>query len=74
MPDRTVRRAHRGGRPSADAAPRSWPAAHISPATASHHATALGNARLITTRREGKAALHTVTSLGLALLGQSPLI
>jgi DNA-binding transcriptional ArsR family regulator len=47
---------------------------HISPATASHHATALRNARLITTRREGKVALHTVTSLGLALLGKSPLI
>ncbi|MBO4258230.1 ArsR/SmtB family transcription factor [Streptomyces griseorubiginosus] len=44
---------------------------HISPATASHHATALRNARLITTRREGKAVLHTVTSLGIALLGYS---
>lgn len=47
---------------------------HISPATASHHATALRNARLITTRREGKAVLHTVTSLGVALLGQGPLV
>ncbi|MEV7739516.1 winged helix-turn-helix domain-containing protein [Streptomyces sp. NPDC088921] len=44
---------------------------HISPATASHHATTLRNARLITTRREGKTALHTVTALGLTLLGQS---
>ncbi|MEU9391994.1 winged helix-turn-helix domain-containing protein [Streptomyces sp. NPDC048324] len=40
----------------------------ISPATASHHATVLRNARLITTRREGRAVLHTITSLGLALL------
>ncbi|MFC8350150.1 ArsR/SmtB family transcription factor [Streptomyces sp. NPDC057280] len=44
---------------------------HISPATASHHATTLRNARLISTRREGKAVLHTVTSLGIALLEQS---
>ncbi|GAB3001730.1 winged helix-turn-helix domain-containing protein [Streptomyces pseudoechinosporeus] len=47
---------------------------NISPATASHHATALRNAHLVTTRREGKAVLHTVTSLGIALLGQSPLV
>ncbi|MFI8231195.1 ArsR/SmtB family transcription factor [Streptomyces sp. NPDC085900] len=40
----------------------------ISPATASHHATVLRNARLIATRREGRAVLHTITSLGLALL------
>ncbi|WP_313905436.1 helix-turn-helix domain-containing protein [Streptomyces sp. SLBN-31] len=40
----------------------------MSPATASHHATVLRNARLITTRREGRAVLHTITSLGLALL------
>lgn len=38
------------------------------PATASHHAAVLRNARLITTRREGRAVLHTITSLGLALL------
>jgi len=44
---------------------------HISPATASHHATVLRNARLIATRREGKAVHHTVTSLGIALLEQS---
>lgn len=44
---------------------------NISPATASHHATVLRNAHLITTRHEGKAVLHTVTSLGIALLGQS---
>lgn len=36
----------------------------------SHHATVLRGARLITTRREGKAVLHTATSLGLALLGR----
>ncbi|MEV8321501.1 winged helix-turn-helix domain-containing protein [Streptomyces sp. NPDC059900] len=45
---------------------------NISPATASHHATVLRNARLVTTHREGKAVLHTITSLGIALLGRSP--
>jgi len=43
---------------------------NISPATASHHATVLRNAHLVTTRREGKAVLHAVTSLGIALLEQ----
>lgn len=43
---------------------------NISPATASHHATVLRNARLITTRQTGKAVLHTVTSLGTDLLEQ----
>ncbi|MDT7847647.1 ArsR/SmtB family transcription factor, partial [Streptomyces justiciae] len=43
---------------------------NISPATASHHTTVLRNAHLITTRREGKAVLHTLTSLGIALLEQ----
>jgi DNA-binding transcriptional ArsR family regulator len=41
----------------------------ISPASASEHATVLRNAGLITTVRYGKAALHTVTPLGAALLG-----
>ena len=45
---------------------------NISLATASHHAAVLRNAHLVTTRREGKAVLHTVTSLGIALLGRSP--
>ncbi|WP_405634742.1 helix-turn-helix domain-containing protein [Streptomyces sp. NBC_01178] len=44
----------------------------ISPATATHHTAALRNARLLATRREGRAAVHTVTSLGLALLGGRP--
>ncbi|MET7698635.1 winged helix-turn-helix domain-containing protein [Streptomyces sp. NPDC005485] len=43
---------------------------NISPATASHHATVLRNAHLVTSRREGKAVVHTVTSLGIALLDQ----
>ncbi|WP_369229500.1 ArsR/SmtB family transcription factor [Streptomyces sp. R21] len=43
---------------------------NISPATASHHTTVLRNAHLITSRREGKAVLHAVTSLGIALLEQ----
>jgi hypothetical protein len=30
----------------------------------------LRNARLVTSRQEGKAVLHTVTSLGIALLEQ----
>lgn len=44
---------------------------NISSATASHHATVLRNARLVTSRQEGKAVLHTATSLGIALLEQS---
>ncbi|MDX3484493.1 MULTISPECIES: ArsR/SmtB family transcription factor [unclassified Streptomyces] len=40
----------------------------ISPATASQHATVLRRAALITTRRDGKAVLHTTTHLGAALL------
>ncbi|MER5883190.1 ArsR family transcriptional regulator [Streptomyces sp. NPDC001941] len=40
----------------------------ISPATVSHHTSVLRNAGLVTTRREGKAVLHSVTSLGMALL------
>ena len=43
---------------------------NISSATASHHATVLRNSGLITTRREGKAVLHTITHLGIALLEQ----
>ncbi len=43
---------------------------NISPATASHHTTVLRNSRLITTRREGQAVRHTITSLGLAVLEQ----
>ncbi|MDQ0983115.1 helix-turn-helix transcriptional regulator [Streptomyces sp. V2I9] len=40
----------------------------ISPATASEHAAVLRRAALITTRRDGKAVLHTTTRLGTALL------
>ena len=40
----------------------------VAPATASEHATVLRNARLISTRRHRKAVLHTLTSLGGALL------
>ncbi|MGW2231831.1 ArsR/SmtB family transcription factor [Streptomyces formicae] len=47
---------------------------NISPATASHHAAALRNARLVTSRREGKTVLHTATSLGIALLGHDTLV
>ncbi|WP_395366137.1 ArsR/SmtB family transcription factor [Streptomyces sp. YH02] len=47
----------------------------ISPATVSHHTSVLRNAGLVTTRREGKAVLHTVTPMGMALLepGARPL-
>ncbi|MFI6642648.1 ArsR/SmtB family transcription factor [Streptomyces sp. NPDC050504] len=41
---------------------------NVSAAAASYHAKVLRNARLITTRREGKAVLHAATSLGIALL------
>jgi DNA-binding transcriptional ArsR family regulator len=42
----------------------------ISPAGASQHATVLREAGLITTRREGGAALHTLATAGFALLDQ----
>jgi predicted transcriptional regulator len=43
-------------------------------ATASHHATVLRQAGLITNRRNGNAVLHLITPLGRALLngGASP--
>lgn len=43
--------------------------AGISPASASEHATTLRSAGLTTLTRERKAALHTLTHLGLTLLG-----
>ncbi|MDX3802219.1 helix-turn-helix domain-containing protein [Streptomyces sp. AK04-3B] len=43
---------------------------NLAPATASHHTTVLRNARLITTRREGKVVMHSITGLGLAVLEQ----
>jgi DNA-binding transcriptional ArsR family regulator len=44
----------------------------ISAAAASQHATVLRKANLITTSRDGKAVLHTVTSMGAALLNSAP--
>jgi DNA-binding transcriptional ArsR family regulator len=41
-------------------------------ATASEHAKVLRDAGLITTRREGRRALHAVTPLGSALVGTRP--
>ncbi|MFD7575985.1 ArsR/SmtB family transcription factor [Streptomyces sp. NPDC059810] len=40
----------------------------IAPATVSHHTSVLRNSGLATTRRDGKAVLHSVTSMGMALL------
>jgi DNA-binding transcriptional ArsR family regulator len=40
----------------------------VSLATASHHATILRDAGLVTTRRHGSAVLHVVSPLGLGLL------
>lgn len=40
----------------------------VSAATASHHASVLRDAKLITTRRHGSAVLHTIKPLGTALL------
>ncbi|MET7304603.1 helix-turn-helix domain-containing protein [Embleya sp. NPDC005575] len=45
---------------------------NLSPASASQHATVLRNARLISTTRQGSAVLHTLTPLGLELLGSDP--
>ncbi len=59
-----VLEAAAGGRSTTDLARR----LDISPATVSHHTSVLRKAGLVTTRREGKAVLHTVTSMGMALL------
>jgi DNA-binding transcriptional ArsR family regulator len=40
----------------------------VSPATASHHASVLRQARLISTRRNGSAVLHSITTRGATLL------
>ncbi|MFC5720743.1 ArsR/SmtB family transcription factor [Streptomyces gamaensis] len=42
--------------------------AHVSPASASEHATVLRAAGLLTTRRAGSSVLHSLTPLGRALL------
>ncbi|GLX47623.1 transcriptional regulator [Streptomyces hygroscopicus subsp. hygroscopicus] len=44
-------------------------AAGVSPGTASHHASVLREAGLVTTRRKGPSVLHVATPLGQALLG-----
>ncbi|MEU8792787.1 helix-turn-helix domain-containing protein [Streptomyces sp. NPDC048643] len=59
-----VLRATVGGCGTTDLARR----LRISPATASHHTSVLRKADLITSRRDGKTVVHTVTPLGLALL------
>lgn len=41
----------------------------ITPATASHHVRVLREAGLLSTHRAGQAVLHTLTPLGLSLLG-----
>lgn len=41
---------------------------HISPPSASEHATVLREATLVTTQRHGNMSLHSITSLGVALL------
>jgi DNA-binding transcriptional ArsR family regulator len=41
----------------------------VSPATASHHASVLREAGLITSRRYGSTVLHRITARGAALLG-----
>jgi DNA-binding transcriptional ArsR family regulator len=43
-----------------------------SPSTASHHATVLRDAGLITSRRDGTAVLHQLTERGASLLDQPP--
>jgi helix-turn-helix protein/uncharacterized protein DUF5937 len=44
----------------------------LSPATASHHLTALRDAGLVTGQREGRSVLYARTSLGDALANQQP--
>jgi DNA-binding transcriptional ArsR family regulator len=46
--------------------------AGVTPATATHHTTALRDAGLITSHRQGNTVLHTLTLLGAALLNKSP--
>jgi DNA-binding transcriptional ArsR family regulator len=45
-------------------------AQEVSPATASHHLTALRDAGLVTSRRDGRSVLYTRTPLGDALTTQ----
>ncbi|WP_055701248.1 MULTISPECIES: ArsR/SmtB family transcription factor [Streptomyces] len=45
---------------------------NVSAAAASYHAKVLRNAHLITTTRNGKAVLHSATSLGITLLESHP--
>jgi len=44
----------------------------LSPATTSHHLTALRDAGLVSARREGRSVLYARTGLGDALAGRSP--
>src|SRR5438093_1585493 len=44
----------------------------IAPATASEHATMLRKSGLISTQRHRNTALHTLTPLGIALIGANP--
>jgi DNA-binding transcriptional ArsR family regulator len=46
--------------------------ARISPATASHHASVLRDANLITSQRDANTVVHTATPLGMALLNSTP--
>ncbi|SEE90169.1 ArsR/SmtB family transcription factor [Jiangella alba] len=47
-------------------------ALRISPASASAHTTALRRAGLISSHREGKTMVHTLTSVGLAVIDAAP--
>lgn len=44
----------------------------VSPSTASHHATVLREAGLLSTRRDGNAVLHLITERGASLLDMRP--
>ncbi|MFI8002892.1 ArsR/SmtB family transcription factor [Streptomyces sp. NPDC086010] len=46
--------------------------AGVSPATATHHTTALRDAGLITSHRDGNTVIHTLTLLGATMLTSNP--
>ncbi|MGV9317754.1 ArsR family transcriptional regulator [Streptomyces sp. NPDC003660] len=63
----TVLRATAAGATTTEAAHR----AGVTPATATHHTTALRDAGLITSHRHGNSVIHTLTLLGATMLSRN---